>query len=733
MSSRWLTNEGDKTAPPPVNLNHLVRNATYDEANHKIVLQKHDNITTVDVNITTLGAHDTSLTQHSNSITALENAGYQTQTQVDSNITARGYQTQAQVDSNITGRGYQTSADVDSNITARGYQTSSDVDSNITARGYQTSSDVDSNITARGYQTSSDVSTYVTGLGYQTATQIANLGYETTANLLNRNYQTQSDVSSFISSQNLITNTANNLTNYYDKNHSNNTFLDGISLSGKTLTIDRQASSFNIALPIADSIDPSPFAAMRWVDSNENTLTRGTIAAQIKSTTNVSGDDSFGSSITLDGGLQVTGNQQYITEDFIMDTEDGYGVLEIMFGSVANLSGTLFKIETVDYRKLTDSFDANWGDTEFKIHNGQMYIESNGGSNDVIRCTDSGYPSAGIYFIHAGGATGQNPSGFSTNLGRYSNKSDIGKAREAAGAVQSWNNANSNNVGSSGPINDHYYARGDSLLGLFRNSRELEEFNVGGMSHFALWKGGPEFLNGGTNSGTFSIASGDHIMIQVDKSFVKVWKNGNLTTPARNIPNGVNNNANARVGGVTTLRKRLIIGNTGNSGNLSFTVEKFKWHGNKKDTDQLRSIYDDRSFNPTGGGSTVSDVDLTPYFNGISYNNSAAPPQLTLQSASGNSTVNLRDCYTKSQVYTKTEVDALLNTERARITALESSLSTVITTVNNILSVLTYIGQWAANITTVVAGLSSGQGNSGGSGGGFSINLPGNVNNPFSP
>ena len=86
-----------------------------------------------------------------------------------------------------------------------------------------------------------------------------------------------------------------------------------------------------------------------------------------------------------------------------MDTEDGYGVLEIMFGNVANLSGTLFKIETVDYRKLTDSFDANWGDTEFKIHNGQMYIESNGGSNDVIRCTDSGYPSAGIYFIHAGG------------------------------------------------------------------------------------------------------------------------------------------------------------------------------------------------------------------------------------------------------------------------------------------------------------------------------------------
>ena len=170
-------------------------------------------------------------------------------------------------------------------------------------------------------------------------------------------------------------------------------------------------------------------------------------------------------------------------------------------------------------------------------------------------------------------------------------------------------------------------------------------------------------------------------------------------------------------------------GNTGNSGNLAFTVKKFKWHGNKVDNDRLRGIYDDRNFNPSGGGSTVSNVDLTPYFNGLSYNNSAAPPQLTLQSASGNSTVNLRDCYTKSQVYTKAEIDALLNTERTRITALESSLSTLITTVNNILSVLSYIGAWASSITATVAGLVGG----GGSGGSFSISLPGNVNNPFSP
>ena len=71
MSSRWLTNE-DETAPTPVNLNHLVRNATYDAANHKIVLQKHDNITMVDVDITTLGAHDTSLTNHATDIGNLQ-------------------------------------------------------------------------------------------------------------------------------------------------------------------------------------------------------------------------------------------------------------------------------------------------------------------------------------------------------------------------------------------------------------------------------------------------------------------------------------------------------------------------------------------------------------------------------------------------------------------------------------------------------------------------------------
>ena len=74
---------------------------------------------------------------------------------------------------------------------------------------------------------------------------------------------------------------------------------------------------------------------------------------------------------------------------------------------------------------------------------------------------------------------GQNPSGFSTNLGRWGNQHDYNKAVEAAGAVQSWNNANDNynNApgglpgGTSGLINDHYYARGDShLIYIIRNS-----------------------------------------------------------------------------------------------------------------------------------------------------------------------------------------------------------------------------------------------------------------------
>ena len=443
-----------------------------------------------------------------------------------------------------------------------------------------------------------------------------------------------------------VTNTANNLTNYYNKGHADTNFLDGLTLSGKRLTVAKASGSSYIDLPIADAAATSPFAGLRFVDSNENTITRGTIAAQI-SNTNVAGDPN-GSNITLDGGLEVTGSQTYTTEEFIMDSEDGYGVLEIYFGDVSGLANgdTLFKLETTNYRNFTTSYDGDWGDTEFKINSSNnMYLRCNQNSNDVIRVTASGYPSAGIYFIHDTSTTNQNPAGYGTNLGRLSNASDIGKAREAAGAVQLWNDANDNynNApggnpgGTSGLVNDHYFGRGDSLLGLFRNNRELQNYNVGGLSYFATWKGGPEFLNGGS----ISISSNDHIMIRVNRQSIEYFKNGNMTPVHTQ-----SNSGNQRVGGVTDLRKKLIIGNSSNNSNLSFTVRKFKWHGNQKSNNDALSIYEDRDF-VASGGSSVSNVDLTPYFNGVAYNNSAS--QLTLQSASGNSTVTLRDCYTKAE------------------------------------------------------------------------------------
>jgi hypothetical protein len=216
MASRWLVQtassrgqaaSGDPTASAmggilsggSTDISHVVKSATYDATNKKLILEK-DGGDTVDVPISTLGVHESTLANQASSINTLTTAGY---------------------------------------------QTANDVSTYVTAQNYQDHNQVDSIVTAKGYQTANDVSTYVTA----------------------QNYQTASDVSTFVNSQNYVTNTVNNLTNYYDKNHSNNNFLDGITLSGKTLTIARQAGSFQIALPIDDSVDPSPFAAMRWVDS----------------------------------------------------------------------------------------------------------------------------------------------------------------------------------------------------------------------------------------------------------------------------------------------------------------------------------------------------------------------------------------------------------------------------------------------------------------------------------
>ena len=144
MASRWLVQtassrgqaaSGDPTASAmggilsggSTDISHVVKSATYDATNKKLILEK-DAGDTVDVPISTLGVHESTLANQASSINTL---------------------------------------------------------------------------TTAGYQTANDVSTYVTA----------------------QNYQTASDVSTFVNSQNYVTNTVNNLTNYYDKNHSNNNFL----------------------------------------------------------------------------------------------------------------------------------------------------------------------------------------------------------------------------------------------------------------------------------------------------------------------------------------------------------------------------------------------------------------------------------------------------------------------------------------------------------------------------
>ena len=58
MGSRFLNEEEEQ--PQRQNINHLIRSASYDAANHKVVLFKHDN-TTQDVDISTLADHNTDI------------------------------------------------------------------------------------------------------------------------------------------------------------------------------------------------------------------------------------------------------------------------------------------------------------------------------------------------------------------------------------------------------------------------------------------------------------------------------------------------------------------------------------------------------------------------------------------------------------------------------------------------------------------------------------------------
>ena len=90
-------------------------------------------------------------------VEAIEQAGYQTASQVESAITGKGYQNASQVESIITGKGYQTSEQVEAAITEKGYQTSEQVESAITGKGYQTAAQVAEAISGAGHLSEGDV------------------------------------------------------------------------------------------------------------------------------------------------------------------------------------------------------------------------------------------------------------------------------------------------------------------------------------------------------------------------------------------------------------------------------------------------------------------------------------------------------------------------------------------------------------------------------------------------
>ena len=97
------------------------------------------------------------------------------------------------------------------------------------------------------------------------------------------------------------------------------------------------------------------------------------------------------------------------------------------------------------------------------------------------------------------------------------------------------------------------------------------------------------------------------------------------------------------MGGVTDFVRKLTIGHSSNSG--SFAIKRFNWHGNDKTANEVSVIYLDRDFVVGGGGTGASNVDLTPYFNGAQYTNNSGntPPRITMLSASGNTSLNLRN------------------------------------------------------------------------------------------
>jgi len=334
----------------------------------------------------------------------------------------------------------------------------------------------------------------------------------------------------------------------------------------------------------------------------------------------------------------------------------------------------------------------------------------NNGTNDVIPVMIEGYPHTSVYFMHDTSSTNENPAGYGTNNGRYGTGSDVARAREASEAIQSWNNANAaynnGNGGSSGFVNDHYVRRGDSAMGMFATSKFIENKPKTNHGLYNAWKTGPEILNGGS----FAISSGDHLMIKVNRQSIEYFKNGSIVHTQSNSGNG-------RVGGVTTLRRKLVIGKNSNNINSSFTIKKFNWHGNGKTLSEAQTIYNDRDF-ILSGGSGVTNIDLTPYINGAAIVNNV----LELSSANATVSLPLRDSYLKSQTYLKSEIDALISAEIALITDVLSNYQTVfsdiIADVSGLSTDILSNYQSIAQLNTQVSNLTSSVANLGGSGSG---------------
>lgn len=81
----------------------------------------------------------------------------------------------------------------------------------------------------------------------------------------------------------------------------------------KHLVLNKGSSSTIIPLPITDPIEQSPFLGLRWSDTNDNPMIRGSINAQMVNPPS--------EGIILDNGLKISNQETFTLQDFILDVE----------------------------------------------------------------------------------------------------------------------------------------------------------------------------------------------------------------------------------------------------------------------------------------------------------------------------------------------------------------------------------------------------------------------------